>query len=114
MLLDLDYHFLELKQRINKGAVVKSTDLSEAYNFEQWRLDNPNARVLFAIQPNSDISFDTLDKEIQVPVGSKLFSLSDSDKAEMAEKAEKAESAENTEKAESAEKAGKPEAAASE
>lgn len=82
MLLDMDHHFLEMKQRINRGAVVKSTDLSEAYDFEQWRQDNPNARELFAIQPNGDISFDTLDKAIQVPVGSKLFSLSDPDKVE--------------------------------
>lgn len=77
MLLDMDHHYLELKQRINKGAVVKSTDLSEAYTFEQWLADNPHARVLFAIQPNSDISFDTIDKAIQAPAGSKLFSLSD-------------------------------------
>lgn len=76
ILFDMDSHYLELKQRINKGAVVKSTELREAYDYEQWQADNPEARVLFAIQPNNDISFDTLDKAIQVPVGSKLFSLS--------------------------------------
>jgi len=110
MLFDMDHHFLELKQRINKGAMVKSTDLSEAYDFEQWRLDNPNARELFAIQPNSDISFDTLDKKIQVPVGSKLFLLSDPDKAENGDKAEKAENtemADKTDKVEKSDKSGK-------
>lgn len=79
ILFDMDFHFLEIKHRMNKGAIVKSTELSDAYDYDQWKADNPEARVLFAIQPNGDISFDTLEKTIQVPVGSKLFSLSQPD-----------------------------------
>lgn len=67
--------FIEIKKRLNAGATVKANDLSEEYGFDSWRVDNPEAEMLFAIRPNGDISFNTIDTPLRVQNGDKLFSL---------------------------------------
>jgi len=64
-----------LKKKLSDGAVVKVTELSDAYNYKQWREDNQSAQMLLAAKPNGDVSFDTVDKPLFAEKGAKLFYL---------------------------------------
>ncbi len=64
-----------LKKNINNGGVVKVTELSESYAYENWRADNPDALMLLALRPDGDLEFQTLDTTLVAEVGFKLISL---------------------------------------
>ncbi|MGK0375732.1 MAG: CPA1 family monovalent cation:H+ antiporter [Arenicella sp.] len=64
-----------LKNKINNDWVVKVTELSEAYAYKEWRADNPDALMLFALRSDGDLSFQTVDTDLVVENGDKLISL---------------------------------------
>lgn len=76
ILFDEGMAYNKLKARINAGEEIRVTDLSDAYRYADWRKDNENALLLFAIKPNGDITFSTTEGTPQVESGYKLFYLS--------------------------------------
>lgn len=73
--IDLEHHSLELKQLMNQGWTIKVTELSEEFDYDNWKQKHQDARPLLAILSNGDISFESVDHHLEAPSGAKLFSL---------------------------------------
>jgi len=68
--------FSMLKNYLNTGGTIKVTDMSEEYGYNEWREDNADALMLFALKSNGDLAFNTLDEKLHVRAEHKLFYLS--------------------------------------
>jgi CPA1 family monovalent cation:H+ antiporter len=75
ILFDQDNSYSILKKKLNNGGMVKVTELSQAYDYKQWRVDNQEALMLLALLPNGELSFQTIDTALFAVDGCKLFSL---------------------------------------
>ena len=70
-----DCSFSVLRKEMRDGGVIKVTELSDAYPYKQWQADNESAKMLLALLPNGELSFDTVDVPLFAENGSKLFYL---------------------------------------
>lgn len=76
ILWDESTAYTKLKKRLNDGEQIRVTDLSDEYSYNEWRDDNQEALMLFALRPNGDILFNTIEQRLVVESGYKLFYLS--------------------------------------
>lgn len=76
ILWDESTAYTKLKKRLNDGERIRVTDLSDEYSYTEWRDDNQGALMLFALKPNGDILFNTIEHRLMVESGYKLFYLS--------------------------------------
>ena len=51
------------------------TEITEEYNFDDWRKDNPDALKLFSIVKSGDIKFKTAETSLKPSDGTTLFYL---------------------------------------
>jgi len=45
----------ELRQKIDEGALIRSTQLTKQFSFEDWKQKNPTAIPLFLLPPNAPL-----------------------------------------------------------
>jgi CPA1 family monovalent cation:H+ antiporter len=79
VLLGAQWHYRELYDWIvGDKAQIKSSQLSEQYNYEQWQENNDaeNTVMLFAIDENGNLFWFTADTNLPPKLGWKLFVLS--------------------------------------
>lgn len=70
-----DNSYSILKKKLNNGSVIKVTELSEAYDYKEWRADNQEAHMLFALTAGGALLFETVDTALIVESGYKLVYL---------------------------------------
>ena len=71
-----DMSYLNIRKLMGNGATIKITEFNEAYGYKEWSAENENSHMLFALKPNGDITFNTIDKALFVEAEFKLFYLS--------------------------------------
>ena len=74
-LFEKDITYRNLLDLFKKGAEIKATDLTEAYDYKSWRKANPEALILFSITPSGNIDFNCAEEKIRVQPASKIFHL---------------------------------------
>lgn len=65
--------FGDLRKMINRGFVVKVTELTQEYGFDEWSETNSGALRMLTLKPNGDIVFNTKDQKLEAEEGDKIF-----------------------------------------
>ncbi|GLC88836.1 cation:proton antiporter [Lysinibacillus piscis] len=61
-----NYDIQQLNERIEQGASLRQTKITDVYTIEQYKLQNPQAVMVYAIRPNGEIIFDMMNKYKQI------------------------------------------------
>ncbi len=77
VLFDEDIRYEQLIRLLRKGATIKKTQLSENYDFEQWREKNPadESVLLFAIDGDGNLHWRVAGEELKAQRGWSLYAL---------------------------------------
>lgn len=81
--------YAELLNLTNAGADTKTTNLSEAYPWEQYRIDNPDSLPLFAFSPQQKLHIFTAEDSFAPGKGWKVVALIQQTRDKIVEKAVK-------------------------
>ncbi len=65
--------FSDLRKMINRGFVVKVTELTQEYGYDEWSKTNSGALRVLTLKPNGDIVFNTKDQQLEAEEGDKIF-----------------------------------------
>jgi CPA1 family monovalent cation:H+ antiporter len=77
VLFDENIRYEQLIRLLRKGATIKKTQLSENYDFEQWREENPadESVLLFAIDGDGNLHWRVAGEELKAQRGWSLYAL---------------------------------------
>lgn len=88
-LFSAEITYAQLLNLVAEGAITKTTNLSDAYPWEQYRMENPDSLPLFAFSPQRKLHIFTADDNFMPSKGWKVVALIRQSRDKIAEKVAK-------------------------